>query len=172
MKYSFLNSTYDGKTSTVTIGTKWGIFTGSTTRRPEDDEYNSQIFGGELAEMRAVIKACRARVKEIKSQLKILKLVDSNFRQISKIKFPNYTYKVIGNIVKNLDVEKISQIFSDAYSEGKNHVEIKCADGVVFREIYSYLIEEQNVFKYLSAGKDTVSYCEDEELLLLEIWLK
>lgn len=106
MKYSFLNSTYDGKTSTVTIGTKWGIFTGSTTRRPEDDEYNSQIFGGELAEMRAVIKACRARVKEIKSQLKILKLVDSNFRQISKIKFPNYTYKVIGNIVKNLDVEK------------------------------------------------------------------
>lgn len=106
MKYSFLNSTYDGKTSTVTIGTKWGIFTGSTTRRPEDDEYNSQIFGGELAETRAVIKACRARVKEIKSQLKILKLVDSNFRQISKIKFPNYTYKVIGNIVKNLDVEK------------------------------------------------------------------
>lgn len=106
MKYSFLNSTYDGKTSTVTIGTKWGVFTGSTTRRPEDDEYNSQIFGGELAEMRAVIKACRARVKEIKSQLKILKLVDSNFRQISKIKFPNYTYKVIGNIVKNLDMEK------------------------------------------------------------------
>lgn len=106
MKYSFLNATYNGKTSTVTIGTKWGIFTGSTTRRPEDDEYNSQIFGGELAEMRAVIKACRARVKEIKSQLKILKLVDSNFRQISKIKFPNYTYKVIGNIVKNLDVEK------------------------------------------------------------------
>lgn len=106
MKYSFLNSTYDGKTSTVTIGTKWGVFTGSTTRRPEDDEYNSQIFGGELAETRAVIKACRARVKEIKSQQKILKLVDSNFRQISKIKFPNYTYKVIGNIAKNLDMEK------------------------------------------------------------------
>ena len=106
MKYSFLNSTYDGKTSTVTIGTKWGVFTGSTTRRPEDDEYNSQIFGGELAETRAVIKACRARVKEIKSQQKILKLVDSNFRQISKIKFPNYIYKVIGNIAKNLDMEK------------------------------------------------------------------
>ena len=83
----------------------------------------------------------------------------------------NYYIKE-GLYFKNLDVEKISQIFSDAYSEGKNHVEIKCADGVVFREIYSYLIEEQNVFKYLSAGKDTVSYCEDEELLLLEIWLK
>lgn len=83
----------------------------------------------------------------------------------------NYYIKE-GLYFKNLDTDKISKVFLDAYLEGKSHVEMKCADSVVYREIYTYLIEEQNVFEYLDDGKDTVSYCEDEELLLLEIWLK
>ena len=73
---------------------------------------------------------------------------------------------------EKFDTEKIAQVFDRAYETGENHVEIKCQDAVVFREIYGYLIEEQNVFQYLNNEKDTVSYYEDEELLMLEFWLK
>ena len=84
--------------------------------------------------------------------------------------FSEYLFKMAGKAY--LDTEKIAQVFDRAYETGENHLEIKCQDAVVFREIYGYLIEEQNVFKYLNNEKDTVSYYEDEELLMLEIWLK
>ena len=83
----------------------------------------------------------------------------------------NYYIKE-GLYFKSLDTEKIAQVFGRAYETGENHLEIKCQDVVVFREIYGYLIEEQNVFQYLNDEKDTVSYYEDEELLMLEFWLK
>jgi len=88
------------------------------------------------------------------------------------VAWENNYYIKEGLYFTSLDTEKIGQVFSDAYLSDKMHVEIKCADSVVYREVYSYLIEEQNIFEYLDKGKDTVSYYEDEELLLLEFWLK
>lgn len=84
----------------------------------------------------------------------------------------NNYYVKEGYYFKNLDTAKLAKVFSDAYASDKEYVEIKCMDAVVYRQISTYLIEEQHIFEYLEAGKDTVSYYDGEELLLLEFWLK
>lgn len=84
----------------------------------------------------------------------------------------NNYYVKEGYYFKTLDTDKLAKVFSDAYAQNKEYVEIKCMDAVVYREISTYLIEEQHIFEYLEAGKDTVSYYDGEELLLLEFWLK
>lgn len=83
----------------------------------------------------------------------------------------NYYIKE-GLYFTDLDTEKLARIFEDAYESNEAYVEIKCADSVVYRKISTYLIEEQNIFKYLDESKDTVSYYEGEDILLLEFWLK
>lgn len=88
------------------------------------------------------------------------------------IAWDNNYYVKEGCYFKSLDTDKLSKIFEDAYALDKGYVEIKCMDSVVYREIYTYLIEKQHIFNYLKEGKDTVSYYDGEELLLLEFWLK
>lgn len=84
----------------------------------------------------------------------------------------NNYYVKEGYYFESLDTEKLSGIFKNAYAQEKGYVEIKCMDKAVYDEIYVYLIEEQHIFDYLETGKDTVSYYDGEELLLLEFWLK
>lgn len=84
----------------------------------------------------------------------------------------NNYYVKEGYYFENLDTEKLTKVFSDAYASDKIYVEIKCMDTLVYREISKYLIEEQHIFDYIEEGKDTVSYYDGEELLLLEFWLK
>lgn len=84
----------------------------------------------------------------------------------------NNYYVKEGYYFESLDTEKLAKVFSDAYASGKGYVEIKCMDAVVYREISTYLIEEQHIFDYLEDSKDTVSYYDGQELLLLEFWLK
>ena len=88
------------------------------------------------------------------------------------IEWENNYYVKEGLYFRSFDKDKLQQVFDDAYAKDKAHIEIKCADSVVYRQIYSYLIEEQNIFDYITKGKDTVSYYDGEELLLLEFWLK
>ena len=88
------------------------------------------------------------------------------------IAWENNYYVKEGLYFRSFDKDKLQQVFDDAYAKDKAHIEIKCADSVVYRQIYSYLIEEQNIFDYITKGKDTVSYYDGEELLLLEFWLK
>ena len=83
----------------------------------------------------------------------------------------NYYIKE-GLYFTDLDTDKLARVFADAYEKEYAYVEIKCADIVVYRKINTYLIEEQNIFKYLEDSKDTVSYYEGEDILLLEFWLK
>ncbi len=73
---------------------------------------------------------------------------------------------------ESLDKEKLARIFQDAYAQDKTYIEIKCMDSVVYRQIHTYLLEEQHIFDYLSKEKDTVSYYDGEDILLLEFWLK
>lgn len=84
----------------------------------------------------------------------------------------NNYYVKEGYYFESLDTDQIARIFEEAYALDRGYVEIKCMDSVVYREIYTYLIEKQYIFDYLREEKDTVSYYDGEELLLLEFWLK
>ena len=65
------------------------------------------------------------------------------------IAWDNNYYVKEGCYFKSLDTDKLSKIFEDAYALDKGYVEIKCMDSVVYREIYTYLIEKQHIFNYL-----------------------
>ena len=75
MKYRMLYSNYDqqDKFSYVLIRTKYGDFCGAARMHPEDEAYESSFFGCQIAEIKALIKAHRAKIKEIKIKIKALK---------------------------------------------------------------------------------------------------
>ena len=74
MKTKILYSNYDNNTgvSTVTIQTKYGIFTGTAKIHPDDKNYSSSFFGCELAELRAGIKNLKAKLKKVNYQLETI----------------------------------------------------------------------------------------------------
>ncbi len=98
--------------------------------------------------------------------------IDSVVELPECIAWENNYYVKEGFYFNSMDTEKLAWVFSDSYEKEREYVEIKCADAVVYRQMYTYLIEEQHIFDYLKNGKDTVSYYDGEELLLFEFWLK
>lgn len=70
-----------------------------------------------------------------------------------------------------VDKEKLAQVFAFAYERGSSYVTLKCADSAIYKEMIYHLIEEQGIFKYLSAQEGTVSYAENEEQQSLSFWL-
>ena len=99
-------------------------------------------------------------------------VIDSVVAMPECIAYENNYYVKEGYYFKSFDADRLYGIFEKAYADNKEYVEIKCADSVVYREMYTYLIENQHIFDYLKDEKDTVSYYDGEELLLLEFWLK
>ena len=70
-----------------------------------------------------------------------------------------------------VDKEKLAQVFTSAYERGSSYVTLKCADSAIYKDMIYHLIEEQGIFKYLSAQEGTVSYAENEEQQSLSFWL-
>lgn len=73
---------------------------------------------------------------------------------------------------ESMDIQRFEKMFQKAYEEGKEYVEMKCANDTIYQEMLTYFIEEQHIFHYLKKEKTSVTYYGDEELLLLEFWLK
>ncbi len=70
-----------------------------------------------------------------------------------------------------VDEEKLSQVFARAYESGSGYITLKCAEEGCYLEMRKYLIEEQQIFRFLSSGEGTVSYAENEEQQSLSFWL-
>lgn len=71
MKYKLKNSNYNEETgvSTVEISTKYGNFS-ATVQMRADEEYPSKYFGCALAEIKALKKAEKMRLRELRAELK------------------------------------------------------------------------------------------------------
>ena len=70
-----------------------------------------------------------------------------------------------------LDKERLKEVFENAYEKESSYVTLKCADELTYSEMFRYLIEEQEIFRYLNAPEGTVSYAENVEQLSLSFWL-
>ncbi len=70
-----------------------------------------------------------------------------------------------------VDEDKLASVFSEAYSDGSGYVTVKCADELTYQQMIQFLIEGQEIFKYLNSPAATVSYAENKEQLSLSFWL-
>ena len=77
MKTKLIFSKYDESTgvSTSTIRCKYGEFTGIARLNPEDKTNASSFVGCEIAERRAIIKALKTQLKEVKAMQKAVKMI-------------------------------------------------------------------------------------------------
>lgn len=71
MKYKLKNSNYNEETgvSMVEISTRYGNFS-ATVQMRADEEYPSKYFGCKLAEIKALKKAEKMRLRELRAELK------------------------------------------------------------------------------------------------------
>ena len=74
-KYTVINSRYDENThmAFVTISTDCGLFAGTATCHKRDYEWESKIFGCEIAEIRAGIKYMKEKRRHAVDKYKMMK---------------------------------------------------------------------------------------------------
>lgn len=70
-----------------------------------------------------------------------------------------------------VDEERLEDVFRDAYEKESSYVTLKCADELIYSEMFRYLIEEQKIFQFMKASGGTVSYAENKEQQSLSFWL-
>ena len=77
MKTKLIFSKYEESTgvSISVIRCRYGEFTGIARLNPEDSANASSFIGCEIAEKRAVIKALRAQLKEVKAMQKAVEII-------------------------------------------------------------------------------------------------
>lgn len=76
-----------------------------------------------------------------------------------------------GAYFTSADMEKVEELFAHAYDTGRDMVTLKCADEAVYSEMKRLLIEEQQVFRLMEMGENTIAYTENPAQLTLSFWL-
>ena len=72
-----------------------------------------------------------------------------------------------GRYFNGVDENQLEAVFDSSYSKGEDLVFLKCADMNVYKQLKDYLIDSQNIFKYVSG--DNIKYVEYPERRLLLI---
>ena len=83
----------------------------------------------------------------------------------------NNYYRKEGCYFTEYDEERIRQLFLSALEEGKQHVTLKCSNSEVYENIYSELLENQEIFEYLPDEYVNIAYIENEQQLSLTFWM-
>lgn len=70
-----------------------------------------------------------------------------------------------------VDEEKIQSLFEQEYRRGSQYITLKCSDNAIFENMKDYLIEKQNIFRFLDSEEDVVKFADMKEQLSLSFWL-
>ena len=76
-----------------------------------------------------------------------------------------------GLFFSHVDEDKLQALFNREYERGNPYITIKCANSQVFAEMMDYLIEQQNVFRFLVNNEGVIRYVEMEDQLNISFWL-
>ncbi len=69
-----------------------------------------------------------------------------------------------------LNTDQVREAFEDAFAKGDTGVTFKCSSPTVYAALYSYLIDDKNVFSYLHGAKN-VNFGEYKNECKLAIYM-
>lgn len=121
----FLESTYDKECgmSCVKIATECGIFEGYAWLHPEDKEYESEILGGEIAEMRAISHYYKRKLHFLKTRLVTLYDIARDIRNNSQFDSEHFEYQIILKRIEQNEEQK--KIYKEYIKDIKEAIEYK-----------------------------------------------
>lgn len=71
----------------------------------------------------------------------------------------------------SFDRMRLQEIISQAEDEQQSYIAIKCSNSDVYKKMYQELIENQQIFEYLSYPKQSISHVENDDMRSICIWL-
>lgn len=75
-----------------------------------------------------------------------------------------------GALFSDYDREQMEELLARMEEQGRSDVTVKCTDRDVYDQMFSALIEDQEIFRYLSGG-DVVAYTRNDTQLSLTFWV-
>lgn len=76
-----------------------------------------------------------------------------------------------GALFTSYDREQMEALFRKNIESGQKDITIKCADAACYEEILTELIEEQEIFDYLSDEESRIAYAQNEKQHSLTFWV-
>ena len=76
-----------------------------------------------------------------------------------------------GALFSSYDREQMADLFSSALEQGRDDVTVKCTDETCYTEILTALIDNQEIFKYLSDAGSSVAYAQNDKQMSLTFWM-
>lgn len=76
-----------------------------------------------------------------------------------------------GALFTSYDREQMEALFRKNIESGQKDITIKCADAACYEEILTELIEEQEIFDYLSNEESRIAYAQNEKQHSLTFWV-
>lgn len=76
-----------------------------------------------------------------------------------------------GAYFESYNKEQLQQLFQGTLGSGRTDVTVKCADAECFVEMQTALVDNQEIFDYLSTEKDTIAYASNDKQLSLTFWV-
>lgn len=76
-----------------------------------------------------------------------------------------------GALFTTYDREQMEALFQKALESGQTDITIKCADAACYEEVLTELIEEQEIFDYLSDEESRIAYAQNEKQHSLTFWV-
>lgn len=76
-----------------------------------------------------------------------------------------------GALFSDYDREQMAALFERMREQGRSDVTVKCTTREVYSRVFTALIEEQEIFDYLTDTGGTVAYTQNETQLSLTFWV-
>ena len=76
-----------------------------------------------------------------------------------------------GALFFDYDREQMAALFERMRAQGRSDVTVKCIARDVYDKVFTALIEEQEIFDFLTDAGGTVAYTQNETQLSLTFWV-
>lgn len=96
--------------------------------------------------------------------------IDSKLKLPQCISLSDNYYVREGVYFKEVDTDKLSQVFERAYKNGDETVTIKMSDSDAYSKMQKYLLREQKIFEYYRSS-DQITYVEDPAANCMIFWI-